>query len=731
MNFIELDIKSEYRSLIDSISTEFLIPTLEISKNYDRAVGFFSSSALIEISKGISGLVKNGGKIRLIASPKLSEEDINSINQGYEQRDKVIANAVENSLEDYEGNSDKARLNILSHLIATNKLEIKIAVTEINNQIGMYHEKLGIITDSDDNTIVFTGSMNETSNAFNNNYEAIDIFKSWTSDNERVISKKEIFEKLWNNQEKNLLVYKFIDFDLKIIEKYKRENIEDDINLILEEDKELYKSIKDIKADRNTPRIPKNVKLHDYQIEAISTWKDNGFRGIFDMATGTGKTFTGLGAIVNLYEDLKHNNYDSRLFVVIVCPYQHLVEQWVEDLKVFNIDTIIGYSASRQKEWKKKLKDSIFNQKMNIKNRGFVCLICTNATFSTEFIQEQIGKVTSKKCILVDEAHNFGSYKLRTTLKESYDFRIGLSATIERHNDEIGTQSLFDFFGEKCIEYSLEQAIEDEKLTKYKYYPVVIYLTEEELEKYIELSEEIKKNMRKNIYGEWELTILGKKYALERAKLIASAENKISALEKVIEVYKQDKNILVYCGAANLLTEDKDGIYESEQRQIDVVTDLLGNKLNMNVAQFTARENIVEREIIKEQFASGDSIQALIAIKCLDEGVNIPQVDKAFILASTTNPKEYIQRRGRVLRLSPNKEYAKIYDFITLPIEAEYINNIKESAYKDLQRLVKNELKRAEEFMNISDNFTEVFSEIRDIKDSYGLLDIDFEEEID
>lgn len=203
--------------------------------------------------------------------------------------------------------------------------------------------------------------------------------------------------------------------------------------------------------------------------------------------------------------------------------------------------------------------------------------------------------------------------------------------------------------------------------------------------------------------------------------MVAGAEDKIIKLEEYIQPHINDKHILVYCGAATMLAENQEmsSTDDEDIRQIDLVTDLLGNKLNMKVSQFTSKEDAVEREILKREFASGDNLQALIAIKCLDEGVNIPRIRTAFILASTTNPKEYIQRRGRVLRLSPDKDHSVIYDFIALPRPINTVTSITEIEMRRDLTLVKNELNRAQEFARLSMNMAEAENIIDYIKEAY------------
>ena len=654
-------IKSEYRSLIDNVVQDFYIPLLNEAVFYRRAVGFFSSSSLVEISKGIASLAKRGGKIQIVASPYLSDDDVEAIRKGYEDRDKIIEKALLNQLSDETLDFySMERLNLLATLIAEGILDIRIAYTEDHKGIGMYHEKMGVITDAEGNSVAFSGSMNESSTAMSINYETIDVFRSWgdtfEANQERL--KENAFVSIWNNTEPNIQVLEFPSISQAMIEKYRKKPVDYDVD-----QKQFTAPSHQGKKKGNIPtsigaRIPPDVTLHDYQKEAIASWVGENYRGIFDMATGTGKTYTGLGAVSKLCEDLKDD-----LAVVIVCPYQHLVEQWVEDIVRFNIKPIIGYSSSSQKDWKKRLAQAVRDQKLRA-DKKFFCFICTNATFTNPYVQEQIGKIKSPVLLLVDEAHNFGAKSLSQLLDDRFEYRLALSATLERHRDEEGTAALYNFFGKKCIVYSLERAIKEDKLTPYKYHPVLVYLNEEELGHYEQISYELSKHVIKGKNGRIKLDSYGEILAIKRSRIVAGAINKIDRLLDVITPYKDDHFLLVYCGATHIAspTSDRTDTDESEIKQIEAVTRLLGNSLGMKVSKFTAEEDIEERNSIKQHFKDGDDLQAIVAIKCLDEGVNIPGIKTAFILASTTNPKEYIQRRGRVLRKSPGtgKEYAEI-----------------------------------------------------------------------
>lgn len=717
MGYESLEILRSYKTNKNDVVREFYLPILKESVLYKRAVGFFSSTALIELSKGISGLIKNGGKIKFIVSPLLSAEDIDAIQKGYDEKE-IIKNSLLREFKEPQNDSEAERLNWLAYLISNGHLDIKVAFTPPENKTGIYHEKIGIIYDSYGNRIAFTGSMNETRNAFQNNYESIQVFNSLVNeDHQRVVDIENDFDSLWADREDNIKVVEFPNVVKDKLLSYKKDIIE----LNLDSD-EFEKPLKYKTIIPGHPTIPCGIKLHDYQDEAIKVWSQNDYCGIFDMATGTGKTFTGLGAAVKLFTDKK------KLAIIIVCPYQHLVEQWVEDIEKFNIIPTIGYSASKQTDWKIRLKNDIMDFKLNV--IPSFCFVTTNATFASDFVQSQLNKLGKNTLLIVDEAHNFGATNLRLTLNPKFEYRLALSATLERHGDAEGTQALKDYFGNKCIEYGLDRAIRENKLTPYYYHPCVVYLTEDELEKYRDISKRIAKQCHQTKTGKIEITELGKKLLIERARIVAGAYNKIDLLKDLMRSRKSDSHMLVYCGATKSYDPNSDvsELDEDGERQIVAVSKMLGNELGLKVTHFTSAESSAERERIKTQFATADPYQAIVAIKCLDEGVNIPSIKTAFILASSTNPKEYIQRRGRVLRKAPNKPFATIYDFITLPTKLDYVNANSENAHMDIG-LVKREIIRMKEFGEISLNPAEADKLIKELMESYGLDEINQEDD--
>lgn len=679
------NIKIEYRTLLDDVVEDFYIPCLSNSIIYKRAVGFFSSSVLLQLTKGLSSLAKRGGKMQLLISPKLSPQDYEAIEKGFKKIEEVATEKIICDFDEFiEFEQKKDRFGLLSYMISSGFLEIKVAVLEKHNDRAMYHEKLGIMIDEQDNMIAFSGSANETDTALNLNYESIDVYCSWKSQDseDRCKAKELAFNRLWKGIEKGLVTLEFPQVIKEKIFKYEKKKDE----VIDIDEKWLENYI--IKKNKPIPKEPtiKNIKLFDYQEEAIDEWKKHSYRGIFDMATGTGKTFTGCGAISKLFEEKK------KLFVVICCPYIHLVEQWCEEVKLFNIEPIKCYGGSG---YSTNLKRAA--RKFKIRQTNFVCAIVANRTFQSDEFQEIIKMNLSNTLLVVDEAHNFGSFQLSKCLEVDYPYRLALSATLDRYGDKEGTQLLYDFFGEKCITYTLERAIREDKLTKYKYYPILVNLDLDELEEYNKLTKQIGKLMHGGKLSEG-----AKKLLIKRARLIAGAKNKINVLADLITNYKNLNNLLIYCGAVKYGEDDFDKCTE-EKKQIEIIVEMLTKEFNMKVSKFTSDETADERKNITDAYKN-ELIQALVAIKCLDEGMNIPAIKTAFILASSTNPKEYIQRRGRVLRKFPGKEFAEIYDFITITRPLSEVEHLSPEIKKSESSLVNRELIRFDDFNNLSMN---------------------------
>ena len=717
MSLMDLEIKESYRSdECPDLGKYFVSKMLEQSVIYKRAVGFFSSSCLIKLSYGISKLVsKPKSHIYLIASPYLSEADVEAIKLGYKKRDEIIEESLIRELKVPKDEFEEERLNFLCHLVEDGILDIKIADKHSDSSdVGMFHEKIGLFIDELGNKVAFSGSLNESDNSFSNNFESIQVFKSW-EEPRRVSIITDDFDKLWYDKTKSLKIRDFPDAVKQALFKYYKPNYQKNPD----EYEARKKTQALISVADNRPRYNCPFPPYEYQKDAIQKWANQGFRGLFDMGTGTGKTITAMYAAIIL---LKKLNY--KMATIVVCPYTHLVEQWVEEEQHFNVKFIVGYSDNKYKDYISKLNQSIQDFNDGVIDNFF--FITTNASYKTEKVQNLLKSIKGNVLFIADEVHNFGATGMQASLIDTFRYRIGLSATIDRHRDEDGTNSIYNYFGNPVIHYGLKEAIQNNVLTRYYYYPIKVTLTGQEIEKYVDLTLKIRKNSY--LSGDKiKLTKEGERLALKRARIVATAANKIEILKSLMKDYVNDHNILVYCGTGKI----SGGIDGDEVKQLDEVCRCLGTDLGMKIARYTSRENTSERKDITERYKQGNDLQAVVAIKCLDEGVNIPSIKTAFILASSTNPREYIQRRGRVLRKYPGKQYSYIYDFVTLPIGLDDVQDYSDEFLKNFKTLEKNEIDRIKEFSSLAENQHDSDDIINEITNAYGLNDFELNEDFE
>ena len=711
MGFQDLDIQLRYRSEVHNFPRDFLIPVLKETKLYKRGTGYFSTTSLIQLSTGLFEMVKNEGHIQLVCSPYLDANDVRAIDMGYKTRKEVIDQTMLRSIREPINYFEEERLNLIANLISQGMLDIKIAFLEDENGFRLYHEKIAIFIDAEGNKISYAGSANESENGLDGNFESIYTFSNWKDQSQKdaVILAESDFDNMWENRTNKLHVCPFPEIVIKRLLQYKKDKIDWEI------DRKQYNYKSFLKSQMKF-FIPKGIKLFKYQLDAINKWQENEFKGIFDMCTGAGKTYTALAATARLSE-LK----DEKICVFIVCPYIHLVSQWEEDvIKWTSAKLIIAHSKSPDSMWRENLFKAY--KRFKKENTPFIC-ITTNDTFSRQDIQQYVTRFSNKQNVLliVDEAHNFGSINMQNVMPWNVQYRIALSATIKRYMDKTGTKSLENYFGEKCVQYSLEEAISDNKLVHYLYHPIPVYLTKSENYKYRKLSVELKKYIvKKN--GKMIICDAGKPIMYERTRLLAGAINKVDLLMNLIKAYINEDGILVYCGAASVENEET-GV---EMRQVDLITKKLQKEYGMSVRRFTAEENLKERENIKKYFSQG-LYQVVTAIKCLDEGVNIPGIKTAFILSSSRNPREFVQRRGRLLRKSPNKQRAVIYDFVTLP---QNLDNVVSKDYEQDRSILISEVARIKEFGELADNREQADALINDIMTAYDTF-FDVDEEIE
>jgi superfamily II DNA or RNA helicase len=344
----------------------------------------------------------------------------------------------------------------------------------------------------------------------------------------------------------------------------------------------------------------------------------------------------------------------------------------------------------------------------------------SNATFAGEPFQAVVASFRGALLLVGDEVHNLGAPHLAERLPGEALLRLGLSATPRRWGDEEGTAEIERYFGPVCFTLDLGEAIAMGALTPYLYTPVLVTLSSEEEAEYLRLSAQIGR-MASSADSEnsaWNRLLF------KRARLLGGAVNKLPALHTAIAPLRTDNHQLVYCSEASWRPDDEDAEEGAPTRQLEAVVQLLGARLRMRVAPYTSREAIADRRSSMESFARG-SIQALVAIRCLDEGVDIPSIKRAFILASSQNPKQFIQRRGRVLRRSPGKDRAEIFDFIVVPSGG----SLSTKEFEAERKIVQRELRRVVEFAKLADNGDVALSALTDLRMTYDLMDIGFAEE--
>jgi len=689
----------EYRTGTNNFVKEFYKKAFKESIEYWRAVGYFRSSSLEAFGSTLQNFLQEGGKIKLITSVELTEDDAEAIENGLKSKKEVceerINTIIATEFDENIGNG----VSKLAKLLEIDRLEIKIALPKHGR--GIYHEKVGLFFDKEGNYIAFSGSANESTNAFENNYECIEVFTSW-QDKSRAQKKKIHFETLWNETNQDVLVFDFPEaakreIIRKVNNAHPNTSFEDFINDEIQN------------KNKNIPTLPSWLELRDYQKKAINKWIKNDGHGIWAMATGSGKTITSLAAATHLLNSLP----TGYVPLLVVVPYMHLVEQWANEGKNFNIDFI--KCNSDYPNWENEINHALTNSLTD--NKVLIPILTTTGTYKTPRFQKQISKLKNI-LLIVDEAHNFGSKDIRKHYIQNTRFRLGLSATPKRHMDDEGSQAILDYFGDIIFTYDLKDAIKDGNLTPYYYYPIFVNLTAEEEEEYYELSMKISQQvaMGKDIDDPHSSL---KTLLMKRARIIATASNKIEALKDLL--IKEDlihtKHNLFYTAAK--IERDDDGY---ELRMVDKIVQLLRD-MGMQVDKFTSDENKNQRKYLIEKLAN-NYIDGLVAIKCLDEGVDIPSVERAFILASSSNPKEFIQRRGRVLRQSKEtgKKYAYIYDFLVIPNLDNAI--IDEATFKMERNYLEKEFIRFQEFVEIAENAHEIEPLIYEMKRKYNLLHV-------
>jgi superfamily II DNA or RNA helicase len=646
-----LDLDIEYRSGEDNLVADFYRPCLSVAHRYDRASGYFRSSVLLAIGVSLLDFVKRGGRIRLICSPDLTEAELEAFEQGYRSREDVVKGALLREIDEiFRDPAFAYQASAIATFIAIGSMDVRIAFSASNH--GIYHEKLGIFFDGHSNIVSFKGSTNETWSGWHErgNHESFDVFRSWEEAGElaRVERHVAYFERLWRGKVRGLDIQPFPEVAIAEIRKHAKPTLE----------------------DLNMPKTAGSRTLLPHQDKALTDWRRNRRRGIIEHATGSGKTFTALSA---LSEHLQ--NGDPALVLV---PSYLLFTQWQNEIQTEIPSAVILGAGAGRTAWKQPGRIESFTA--NDRSLGQRVILSTMQTARSEDFARRV-RGGDHLLLVADEVHRTGSTENRQLFEMKSGARLGLSATPRRYGDPDGTAAIFSYFGGVVGDvFSLRDAIAANRLCPYEYHSHLISLDENETEKWAIETKKIKRLLARSASGS-ELITLGsmpsevKMLLIQRARIAKKASRKIDLSVKVLtENFESGQSWLVYCDDSSQLSAVK-GALEAKDLPVNEYHTSMGGDPEQTLRWYRRHGGI------------------LVSIKCLDEGVDIPEVSHALILASSQNPREYIQRRGRVLRVPPpptTKTVAVVHDALVI---TPFLEQEKEQL-----SLVKSEIARALEF---------------------------------
>lgn len=693
----DIQLKKCYDSDQDNLLVDFLIPILSVAKHYQRMAGFFSSGILSAAARGVSELIKNDGKMDLIVGAQIHEEDLAAMEKSTQSPEDYAERILMNELDKAEDFLRNEHVEALGWMLANNLLEIRIALA---NNSALFHMKVGIVEDHQGNKLSFSGSDNETPSGWKHNIEEFKVFRAWVeSESEYYESDVSKFQKFWFGQGYRV---KTVDLPYAVKKKLIKgvPKTRGDLQIIKKVRMQAIPAPKRT-APAEDAKARTQVQLRDYQKEAISQWIRNKYRGVFAMATGTGKTWTALGAVRTLLDE------GGIQMLVVAVPQKHLGEQWIEDIETqIGDETFIirAYSGGDAK-WAEKLTRQLASLTQGAADH-IVTVVTTYASLSgTKFqsILDSHHDGESRFLLIADEMHNMGAPKHSTGMHPAFSLRLGLSATPVRQYDEEGTERLISYFGKTVYTFSLARAIKEGRLTPYRYYPVTAQLTEDETKKYEELTDKIQRLSRSRRDDDVKLDDSIKHFCIMRSNVLKGSSSKTGALHSIVSDLQgkgDARYLIVYCN---------EGIQLADARAVLDEAHLVHHK-------FTKDESLKERAAILKAFADG-TYDVLLAVKCLDEGVNIPEARRAILLASASSTREYVQRRGRLMRTYKGKEFADIYDVVVLPPEGAsgYIRTDTET------KIVSNEFTRIGEFLADADNKLEIMNTVAPLVVKYGV----------
>lgn len=657
MSFKDLHIKPCYESGLDDIIEDYYVPVLGSAIRYDRIAGFFSSTSLAVAARGIADFIVNGGRMRLITSPRLNGEDIEIVKKIVADDTSLMPSDFGLDLDNLENEFERNHIKALGWMLASGLLEMKLAIVfnddgsicdnETISEKGLFHQKVGILKDTEGNEMSFSGSINETASAWVNNDEEFKVFKEWTDAREYFERDRKRFNEIWNGERKNVKVYNLPSAIKSNIVHYSLDFDKESISL------NKYRTIRlrnfNFKSDK---------KLFFYQADALNKWKANNYKLLFEMATGTGKTRTAIAGIKYL------NQIKKRLITIITTPQNTLSKQWKNEVDAqkltFDESVIVDGSVS---QWDRLLVKLLLKNGAGMADH--ICLYTTHNTASsdkfTNAIQQNI-QIGTDILFVGDETHWLGAHKFQHALLPCYKYRIGLSATPSRWFDDVGTAKLVAFYGNANFEFTIKDALTEYNpmtgkhfLVNYHYNISKVSLDEDETEQYKDISAKISKlwNLKEN---NSDTALILERLIEKRANIIRNASAKYNQLKVILDELQSKgriENLIIFVSPQQII--EVLNILASREIIFHKLTEKEGTKAEKRFGNKSEREHIISK------FKSKD-YQAIVAIKCMDEGIDIPTADVGILMASSTNPREYVQRIGRIIRQSPNKHSAELYD---------------------------------------------------------------------
>ncbi len=724
------------------------------STQFDIKLGFFSSSAINILSDGFATFLYNGGRMRMVINDVLSVEDQQAFMVG--ETDVMIPYFDLQNIQEIKrtlSERDKHFFECLSWLIRNERLEIKIVAPKCGD--GIAHTKCGVFADGL-NRVAFEGSCNFSRTALIENLESITAFCDWDGQGDicKIDDIAEDFERTFSGNDDSVLYLKADEVKAGIATNFEQKDL---ASLLKDEQTLILRRLVDNlpinvqavlnKARRKVESIIDRIEIQSvpddkteiphfpfdepraYQKQAYENWKNNGQKGLFAMATGTGKTLTSLNCLLNIYQ--KFHFYKA----LILVPTITLVDQWEEECERFHFRHIIKVS-SKNPNWKSEIDAIKLKEDFSISNEepSFV-IIATYASFAREPIFQELVGFSKKTCrqmlLIADEAHNMGSGRILDRLGGvKFLRRIGLSATPERQFDDVGNRAIMDFFGCQngyTFEYSMQEAIDNGFLCRYKYYPHLVRLNDSEMTEYLRISLQLAKFYNSDSDSFPMSDDILKRLLLKRKRIVHKAKNKEDIFREIVmNRYSEKGNLqytLVYVPEGAKPDDDTSDIFDvSETVANDDYTDSLIDTYTQIVQEVSKTTTVKKftsdvkgRSEILEKYAKGE-IEVLTSMKCLDEGVDVPRSEMAIFCASTGNPRQFIQRRGRILRKHPDKHMAIIHDLVVAPEISRGQENF------NMERsLLKGELKRVRDFAVLSENADFAYAELEEILTYYNL----------